>query len=113
MGDGMWQQFREAQERRAKNVLIGKRSEDLRVRKALADFYGVNAEARRSFDDYEIAFREGKVADEVTKVVDEFDCQVIVMGAHKGVRGRSALGSGAKGVLTHARVPVLVVPPPA
>lgn len=113
MGEDMWNQFREAREKNAKNVLIAKKTDDLMVRKALRDFYGAaGGEAVPGFDDYEILLTDGHVAEEIGRAAEEHDCQVIVMGAHKGLLGGSVLGSAAKGVLSHSKIPVLVVPPP-
>ncbi|NTU60280.1 MAG: universal stress protein, partial [Deltaproteobacteria bacterium] len=89
MGEDMWHQFREAREKNAKNVLIAKKTDDLVVRKAVGDFYGPAAgdEAQPSFDEYEIVLKDGHVAEEVAKVAEEYECQMIVMGSHRGLLG--------------------------
>ena len=56
---------------------------------------------------------EGYPAEEILKRADEFDCDVIVMGAHgKGVISHTFLGSVAEKVLRHARKPLFIIPLP-
>lgn len=60
-----------------------------------------------------IEVREGFPVEEILKVSDEHDCDVIVMGTHgKGVMENTFLGSTAKRVLRRTRKPIFVIPIP-
>lgn len=113
-GAERWQEMQLAQERTARGILIGKRTDLDLIRQALADFCAqTNAEsAHCSFETEEILVRQGEVAEEILEAAAERGCDLIVLGAHRGLLGKTALGRGAKAVLQGARVPVLVVPPP-
>ena len=71
-------------------------------------------------DDAACVFRVDRVevchgfpAGEILKKVDEFDCDIIVMGTHgKGIIGHAFLGSVAEKVLRRSSKPVLVIPLP-
>ncbi|MBI5446707.1 MAG: universal stress protein [Deltaproteobacteria bacterium] len=113
LGEETSQRFREAREKHVQNVLIGKRRDDDIVRRALAEFYSsaVSGGLQPSFDSYDVLIEEGQVPDEIVRVAAEQGCDLIVMGSHKGLLHSTALGSAAKGVVQHSKVPVLLVPP--
>jgi nucleotide-binding universal stress UspA family protein len=111
-GEGTTERLRESHQKEAREILIGKRREDHRVRQALAEFYGPGGESSEwAFDTFDIVIREGDIDEEILKAAAEFKCDVIVMGSHKGILRGTAIGGTTKGVLHHAKVPVLVVPP--
>lgn len=113
LGEDTWRQVKGAREQHARSILIGKKTDHLAIRKALADFYGKTetGEPTGSFEDYEIDIRDGQVAKEILAAADDHDCQVVVVGTHGRALGETALGSVVMGVLHHAKIPVLVVPP--
>lgn len=113
-GEEKWQQMQEAHERTARDIIIGKRTDYDVIRRALADFCAdaVAGDSRCSFETHEIVVTSGNVAEEILQAAAEKECDLIVIGAHKGLISRTAVGTVAKGVLHEARVPVLVVPPP-
>lgn len=110
LGEGHAERMREQQKESARSVLIGKRGEDQKVRDGLAQYYG----SPESLADasFEVVIAEGEVADEVLRVTREKGCDLIVIGSHKGLLGGTALSGLTKSVLSHANVPVFVVPPP-
>ncbi len=114
LGDGKWQEMRQDQEAKARHILIGKKRDHEIIRNALDVFCSTASigQERCSFDTYEILIKAGKVVDVIINTAKETGCDAIVMGAHKGLLGSTAVGSVTKGVLQLARVPVLVVPPP-
>ncbi|MBW1801741.1 MAG: universal stress protein [Deltaproteobacteria bacterium] len=71
-------------------------------------------------DDASCVFRVERIevihgfpAAEILKKVDEFDCDIIVMGTHgKGIIGHAFLGSVAEKVLRRSTKPVFVIPLP-
>lgn len=113
-GADRWKEIQEEHDRTARDIIIGKRTDHDLVRMALSDFcggpHGVATEG--SFESQEILITHGgAVAEEVLKAAAQKGCDLIVLGAHKGLFGRTALGTVAKEVLHTATVPVLVVPP--
>jgi nucleotide-binding universal stress UspA family protein len=114
LGKEELQEFRRKHEQEARRILIGKQKDHDLIREALAEFCASAKidEAHCSFETLDIVIKEGNIVDEILKLAAEHECDVIVMGAHKGLLGATVVGSTAKGVLHEARIPVLVVPPP-
>lgn len=115
LGDEIWQEMKKKQESKARNILIGKKKDDEMIRKALAQFCssaGLVSD-RCSFTTDEIIIKSGKVVDEIIRTAGDNGCNLIVIGANKGLLGTTSVGSIAKGVLQKASIPVLVVPPPS
>jgi len=60
-----------------------------------------------------ILIRPGNPVEEILKVADEEDCDVIVLGSHgKGFLEQTFLGSVSSSVLLRTRKPVFVIPLP-
>jgi len=112
-GAEKWREMQENQERTARDIIIGKRTDFDVIRRALADFCAdANADDPRcAFEAQEILVKQGDVAEEILKTAAEKGCDLIVLGAHKGLLNKTALGSVAKAVIHGSRVPVMVVPP--
>lgn len=112
-GPEKWHEMQKEHEQNARKVLIGKRSDYDVITGALAKFCeDANAEhGQCSFEAQEIMVRQGNATSEILKVAADEKCDLIVLGAHKGLLGKTAVGSVVKAVLHEARVPVLVVPP--
>ncbi len=59
----------------------------------------------------EVHVVQGKPSEEILRLVEEADCQMIVMGkSTRKVRGVRIMGSTARRVSRMSRVPVLIVP---
>jgi nucleotide-binding universal stress UspA family protein len=113
VGEGTAQKFSEAREREARAVLIGKRRDDADVRRALAEFYGgAEEEPGSSSGAFDLIIKEGRVEDEILKLAEENQCDLIVLGSHKGLLRGTAIGGSTKYVLHQSKIPVLIVPPP-
>jgi nucleotide-binding universal stress UspA family protein len=114
LGEDTWRQVATARERRAKDILIGKRTDHLAIRQALAKFYGEveSGSASGAFEEYEIVIRDGNAAAEIVAAAEEYDCQAIVLSTGGGKPGGKGPGDVASSVLHNATVPVLVVPLP-
>lgn len=57
---------------------------------------------------------EGFAPDEILKMVDELDCDILVIGTHgKGTRNHTYLGSMARMIISRIRKPVFVIPLPS
>jgi len=77
----------------------------------------VKADARTGFSSADlisnILIRLGHPVEEILKVADEEDCDVIVLGSHgKGFLKQTFLGSVSSSVLLRTRKPVFVIPLP-
>ncbi len=114
LGEEKWREMQDAHQRTARDVIIGKKTDYEMLRRALAEFCAIAAEGDSgcSFDTHEIIVKRGNVAEQILKVAREKQCGLIVIGSHKGLLGKTAVGSVAKSVLHESPVPVLVVPPP-
>jgi nucleotide-binding universal stress UspA family protein len=61
-----------------------------------------------------ILIKPGNPAEEILKVAEEENCDVIVMGTHsKGFLGQTFLGSVSKSVLQRTQKPVFIIPLPS
>jgi nucleotide-binding universal stress UspA family protein len=61
-----------------------------------------------------ILIRPGNPVEEILKLVDEEDCDVIVLGTHgKGFLEKTFLGSVSSSVLLRTRKPVFIIPLPS
>ena len=57
---------------------------------------------------------EGFAPDEVLKMVDELDCDILIMGTHgKDKQNHAYLGSMARRVLSKIRKPIFIIPLPS
>jgi nucleotide-binding universal stress UspA family protein len=114
LGEEKWQELKNNQERKVKNILIGKKKDDEMIRKALAMFCGSAGTISDlcSFSTDEILIKSGKVVEEIVGTAKEKGCDLIVVGSHKRFLGSASVGSVTKGLLQKAGVPVLVAPPP-
>lgn len=112
-GKEKWGEIRREQQRDARQILIGKQREHDIIRNALKTFCNLSniTVDDCSFQSPDILFREGRIIQEIVSVARETECGLIVMGAHKGLLGATAVGSVTKGVLHESPIPVLVVPP--
>jgi len=56
---------------------------------------------------------EGYPAETILNMVDDLNCDMIIMGTHgKGILGNAFLGSTAKRVLRRTRKPIFIIPLP-
>ena len=57
---------------------------------------------------------EGFAPDEILRLVDELDCDILVMGTHgKDTRDNTYLGSMARRIISRIRKPVFIIPLPS
>jgi nucleotide-binding universal stress UspA family protein len=113
-GEEKWRQLQEEHQRSARDILIGKRTDYDVVQQALGQLCtDANQDsAQCSFETVDLVVTQGKVVEEILGVAAQKECDLIVLGAHRGLLGKTAVGTVAKAVLHGARVPVVVVPPP-
>ncbi|QTA87113.1 universal stress protein [Desulfonema magnum] len=111
-GEEKWQQMQEAHLMTAKDIIIGKRKQYDIIRDALANFPSFTDTDGGEFNTHNIIVSKGNVTEEILNVATENNCDLIVMGSHKGLLGKRGIGRVAKVVLNKTRVPVLLAPPP-
>ena len=71
----------------------------------------ISAEAVDRVESIEVV--EGYPAEEILRVADDLNCDVIIMGTHgKGIISHTFLGSMAERILRRVRKPVFIIPLP-
>lgn len=112
-GEEKWQEMQEEHKLSARDAIIGKRTAYDVIRKALASFsvFTDNTDAEVTFEKHDIMVKDGNVIDVILAVAAENNCDIIVMGSHKGLLGKTTVGGSAKGILHQTKIPVLIVPP--
>jgi nucleotide-binding universal stress UspA family protein len=111
-----WQEIKERNLQEARHALIGKQKQGTAIREVL-DRASQNAaaalEGRRPVVT-EICIEKGHAVDEILRVCQEKDCDLIVMGSHGyGTLKDAMMGGTARRILRRAKVPVLLVRIPA
>ena len=115
-GEKLYQDIKNEQRDGAKNLLIGKNVDALRIRQAIAGFFkGEDNKANPIDSDSPIAkilVTEGKsIADEITLTATDEECDIIVIGCKQQGMLAEAMGDHVvRKVLKRASVPVFVVP---
>ena len=111
-GQSRWEKILNDRIQTAQNLLIGKLSEVDMIRFALSQFCqesGIGVD-ECGVVDHDIIVKEGDVANDILAHVVELGCDIVVMGASKGIVNKSSIGPKIKSVLKNAEVPVMVVP---
>jgi len=111
-GSKKWHEVLSQHKEEARHALIGKVSPKQMVRTALSEFC---REAGMTNDGYttlqsEIVVTEGDVVEEILRQAEEHSCDLIIMGAGKGLLSGISVGNNIKSVLKKANIPTLVVP---
>jgi nucleotide-binding universal stress UspA family protein len=115
-GEKLYQDIKREQREGAKNLLIGKNVDALRIRQAIAGFFqGGEKEAPSSQSDSPIkkvlVTESQSIADEITLTADQEECDLIVMGCKSHGLIAEAMGDHVvRKVLKRAGVPVFIVP---
>ena len=109
---GQWQKIKEQHVQEAREALIGKRREGAIIREVLGEFYrqaGKNS-ATDAIDADEILVERGHPVEQIVRVAEEQDIDLIVMGRHGyGALKDALMGGVARGVLRNSPKPVLLV----
>jgi nucleotide-binding universal stress UspA family protein len=114
-GENLYKEIRAKHKSGAQDLLIGKNVDALRIRQAIAGFFGGDRD--KSPADAEspikkILVAEGhSIADEIVSAAVEEDCAFIVMGCRQQGLVAQAMGDKlVRKVLKRSSVPVFVVP---
>ncbi len=107
-----WKEIKAKHVKSARDILIGKKREDIPIKEALALFCeDVKTKGEtQSFVTDEIVVRIGNPVDEIIKQSEERDCDIIVMGSqgHSGIV-EAMVGSVSEKVMKRSKKPVLLV----
>ena len=112
IGDEQWEEIKSRHYQEAREVLIGKKRDNVAIQEVLHSF-SENVKAGSSGPDFatdEIIVERGDPVQQILKVADERNCDLIVMGSHgHGALEEALIGSTAKKVIRRSKKPVLVV----
>jgi len=102
---------------RNRRSLFQEHAEDIkdRIRKRLEMIYAKELKNNPEYADTinSIEVCEGYPAEAILSMVDDLNCDMIIMGTHgKGILGNAFLGSTAKRVLRRTRKPIFIIPLP-
>lgn len=112
-GSAKWNETLRQQSQDTHRILMGKVTDSEMVKTALNDFCsgaGIT-EKECGYVEREIVVKKGDVVKSILELVETKSCDVIVMGACKGLLSGRSIGHNIKGVMKKSPVPVLLVPP--
>ena len=114
-GEKLYQDIKNEQKNGAKNLLIGKNVDALRIRQAIAGFFQGEKEVDQTDKESpigKILVTESKsIADEIALTATQEECDIIVMGCKQQGMLAEAMGDHVvRKVLKRSSVPVFVVP---
>lgn len=115
LGNHQWEQMVDSHKLSAHRSLLGKQSTNATVRQAIHNFCKQEniADDSCDFKSHEIIISDGEVIEDILSNAETNKCDLIVLGGHRHLFSKTALGSTAKGVLKKSRIPVTLVPPEA
>lgn len=111
-GEDKWQEIIVRHKEEVQHALIGKISSKQMVRTALSEFCreaGIEKD-QCGGNQNEIVIKEGDVIDTILQQAAEHECDLIVLGASKGLLSGTSVGHNIKSILKKSDVPTLVVP---
>ena len=111
-GEDRWTEILDRHKEEVQHALIGKISTRQMAHTALSEFCreaGIGKD-QCGGNQNEIIIKEGDVIETILQQAAEHDCDLIVMGASKGLLSGTSVGHCIKSVLKKANIPTLVVP---
>jgi len=116
-GEKLYQDLKSAHKDGARNILIGKNTDALKIRQAISGFFENNhSEATQSESIItKILVAEGRsITNEITSTAVEEECDMIVIGCkQQGLLADAMSDHVVRKILKRSSVPVFVVPIPA
>jgi nucleotide-binding universal stress UspA family protein len=112
MGEAQWNSMMDSLAEDAQKTLIAKRSSNTMIKDALNHFCTLAGIGDDScgYHSREIVVSSGDVVEDILYYSKTFNCDILVLGARKGMLSETAIGSTIKSVLRKSKKPVLVVP---
>jgi nucleotide-binding universal stress UspA family protein len=92
--------------------LLGKRPTSMDIRENINDFCRLENidQISCNFKSSEIIITDGVLVDDILENAEKNECDLIVMGCHRGVFGKSSIGNTIKDVMKNTKIAVTVVP---
>ncbi len=114
-GEALYEDLKSEQKDGARNILIGKNLDALKIRQAIAGFFEGDEDKGSNQNDaliQKILVAEGRsITDEIISTVSEENCDMIVMGCKQQNMLSEAMGDKlVRKILKRSSVPVFVVP---
>ena len=111
ISDSQWEEIKNQHYQAAREALIGKKRDNVAIHEVLHTFSeNVKAEENQSFVTDEIIVERGNPAEQILKVADDRNCDLIIVGSHgHGILEDALIGSTAKKTIRRSKKPVLVV----
>ncbi len=112
LGEDTWEELKHSHEAEIRQQLIGKRSSNTLIEKALEKFCveaGMD-EAAWGYQAKEVVIDNGNVAESILANAKAHECDMIIMGAHENMLLGKSIGGTTKSVLKKTKIPVIVVP---
>lgn len=112
LGENQWQEMMHAHETDIRQKLIGKRSSNALIQKALEIFCseaGID-DASCGYQAREVVIDDGDVTESILANAKAHECDIIIMGAPETRLLKKSIGNTTKSVLKKSKVPVIVVP---
>lgn len=111
-GESKWNEILLHHKEEAQHALIGKLSERQMARTALSQFRRESGtgEGRDSATQDKIVVIEGDIISTILQQAEENQCDLIILGASKGLISGTAVGHNIKSILKKATIPTLVIP---
>lgn len=112
IGTYEWESMVSAHRNSAHKSLLGKKSSMIEMREAINNFCKLEDidESSYNFKSSEIIITDGVVIDDIIENAEKNKCDLIVLGCHRNVLGKSSIGSTIKSVMKNSRIAVTVVP---
>ena len=111
-GKHKWQDIVHSQESNVQQTLTGKISANAKIKQEIQQFCqnaGIDL-LQCQLPTPEILIAHGNIGEKIVESAEELGCDLIVLGAKKGVFSNILTGSTLKAVFSQARVPVTIVP---
>lgn len=111
-GEDKWTEILTKHRQEAQHALIGKVSSRQMARTALSEFCRESniGEEHCGVNQSEILIKEGDVIDTILETAAEHNCDLIVLGASKGLLSGTSVGHNIKAVLKKSQIPTMVIP---
>ncbi len=109
IGRANWNKIQEGKLEEARQALISKKRDNVVIRDALTYFTDKACEGGQGFTTDCVLVVKGNPVDQIIKVSEEQQCDLIVMGTHGYNVLEDMIGSTARKVLRRSRIPVLAV----
>lgn len=113
LGSHEWEKLIDSHKMAAKQSLLGKQSTSAKIREAIHDFCkkeGIG-DNECDFQSREIIISDGDIVEDIMHHATSNECDLIVLGGHRNLFSKTAVGSTSKGVLKKSKIPVTLVPP--